>query len=598
MSSANSNTHTILDGYWLPKGLQSQFLTSATEFISLSFARGRPSLPDAEGAVTVRWPVLSISEWRAMLSSLDQNRRSLPAGLELWDRLKAALRFASRDLADPQSNLYRIAVASIPSYTGYSEAMIGFMLNALDFFELDDMPAAAAARPSWQTAAAWCSIPGISGRLQFFPRSPLISLLSRLPGFSNRSLHGPVEKTELIVGYGSGNVPGASLLIALLSFAAGINTNPPPALVVKNSRREPIFSPLILQALEIADPELVSALAVMIWDYQDSGIQDLLLSSADLTIAAASDETIAQIKSQIERIAPARTHPARFHAHGHKVSFSVIGREVFMARQAPDPKSVPLLDQAALLAALDSVFWDQHGCLSARIHFVEIDPMYPHSAEQYAIRLEHALRLLAHFLPRGSWPLQQLHDRFDRYKQLESTGSLQVLSGYDDEFVLVIDRRPLERYSFYSLVNDCQGRVVVVRPVDDLMEIPEKYLGGIPPQNLQSLSLALGSPGQGLDDRMLSFAEACGRRGVTAIRTVGRAAFPQLAYSWDGLIPPDLSCLRPEGYFTSMEFEVPHDQISANYQLLTSQLNQLDLAASFESKFNENPAPPASSKAR
>ena len=31
----------------------------------------------------------------------------------------------------------------------------------------------------------------------------------------------------------------------------------------------------------------------------------------------------------------------------------------------------PLIDVVTLLAALDSVFWDQYGCLSSRIHFVE-----------------------------------------------------------------------------------------------------------------------------------------------------------------------------------------------------------------------------------
>jgi len=577
MIPSTSEIPPISDGFWLPKNIRSQLITSSTEFLTLSFARGRPCHPDSVDAVTARWPVFSIEDWRSLITSLDENRRRLPSGPELWERLKAALRSASRYLANSQSNLHQLAVSSISSYTGYSDKMIEFMLTALDYFGLDEMPVAAAARLNWQTAANWGSIPGMSGRLRFFPHSSFKSSLSRIPGFSERLLQGPVEKTDLIVGYAAGNVPGASLLIALLSFAAGMNTNLAPALVVKNSRREPLFSPLILQALEAVDPDLFSALAIMIWDYQDAKIQDLLLSSADLVIAAASDETIALIDSQINRLASTRSRPIRFHAHGHKISFAVIGREIFTSPNDQVLRSVPLLDQAALLAALDSVVWDQHGCLSARIHFVEIAPEYPHNAEQYTVRLEHALRQLSSLLPRGSWPLAQLHDRFDRYKQLEKPGYVQVLSGYDDEYVLVIDRRPLERFSFNSLVNDCQGRVVIVRPVSNLMEIPEDYLSRIPPQNLQSLSLALGSPGQLLDERILSFASACGRRGVTAIRTVGRGAFPQLAYSWDGLIPSDLSRLRPEGHFTSIEFEAPHDQIHSNYQLLASHFEQIKL---------------------
>jgi hypothetical protein len=67
---------------------------------------------------------------------------------------------------------------------------------------------------------------------------------------------------------------------------------------------------------------------------------------------------------------------------------------------------------------------------------------------------------------------------------------------------------------------------------------------------------------------MLQFAEACGARGVTAIRTVGRGAFPQLAYSWDGLIPLDLVRQRPPGWFTTIEFEAPYDEMLATYRLL------------------------------
>jgi hypothetical protein len=145
---------------------------------------------------------------------------------------------------------------------------------------------------------------------------------------------------------------------------------------------------------------------------------------------------------------------------------------------------------------------------------------------------------------------------------------VQVLSGYDDEFVVVVDARPLDAAGFQATVNDCEGRVIIVRPVDELMEIPDRYLGMLPVANLQSLSVALGRHGEGLTQAFLHFAEACGAQGVTAIRTVGRGAFPQLAYSWDGLIPLDLVRPRREGRFTSIEFEAPYDEILATYRLM------------------------------
>jgi len=69
-----------------------------------------------------------------------------------------------------------------------------------------------------------------------------------------------------------------------------------------------------------------------------------------------------------------------------------------------------------------------------------------------------------------------------------------------------------------------------------------------PSANLQSVSVAMPQT------QVLAFAEAVGARGVTALRSLGRAAFPQMAYSWDGLLPVDLGWRRPVGHFTTVEF--------------------------------------------
>ena len=158
-------------------------------------------------------------------------------------------------------------------------------------------------------------------------------------------------------------------------------------------------------------------------------------------------------------------------------------------------------------------------------------------------------------------------DQFDRFKLLETTGQVKVLSRYEDPFVVAVDWRSLSPSAFYALVNGCLGRVIVVCPVKDLMEVPERFLRMLPSNNLQSLSLAAGGPGSGLPARLLRFAEACGACGVTAIRSLGRGAFPQLAYSWDGLVPLDLVRSRPAGHFTTIEFDAPYEQMLDTYDL-------------------------------
>ena len=285
-------------------------------------------------------------------------------------------------------------------------------------------------------------------------------------------------------------------------------------------------------------------------------------------IAAASDETIEQLKVQLKKAHP--KSDARFLAHGHKVSFSAISKTVLQPNLTDPRTNTSLLDIITLLSALDSVVWDQFGCLSARIHFVEqgVDPIY--SPLDYAQHLSLQLRMLSHHLPRGNWSRNTLHTLFDRYKTLEAHGNVQVCSDYEDEFLIVFDERKLPVRLFYQQINQCQGRVIIVKPVASLMEIPKHYLRKLPRSNMQSLSVAIGHPGESLSQQELDFAHACTSCGITAIRSVGRGAFPQLAYSWDGLIPLDISHSRPAGNFSTIEFDEPFDQILDTFQWIKS----------------------------
>jgi hypothetical protein len=551
------------DGFWLPANVRDEVLSPGTQYVTPSFADGRPSGPSDEGAVTVRWPQLHSGQWSRLVDGLRANREQAPRGQAFWERLQAALDPASRLLSNPAEPLHRLALSTLPGYTGYSEAMIRLTLGALDLWTLDQFAAALELAPALEAMAGWQPMPGLPGRLRFYGDSRWQSLQRRLPGRRKQPLFGVAQVPELVVGYGAGNVPGSALLISFLALATALAGTPPPVTIVRNSRREPIFAPLVLRALEQIDPDLVSSVALLVWDHADATVEANLLPQAELAIAAAGDDAIAQIHSALRRAAGPS---ARFHAHGHKVSFSAIGREVLARGLQAGPDGPPLLDVVCLLAALDSAFWDQHGCLSSRMHFVQDGGEGYERPVDYARRLADQLGLLAAYLPRGNWPRSWLRDRFDRYKLLEQTGRVQVLSAYDDEFVVVLDERAPDAASFGAQVNDCQGRVIIVRPVRDLMAVPEQYLASLPAANLQSLSVALGQPGEGLTSRTLRFAEACGARGVTAIRTVGRGAFPQLAYSWDGLIPLDLVRTRPSGYFATIEFDRPYDEILDTYR--------------------------------
>jgi Acyl-CoA reductase (LuxC) len=579
----------VIDGFWLPKAVRSGLIARRRSWVESSFAGGRECGRECDagtpGAVTARWLSLTEEHWEVLLDGLAAARDRAPRGPEFWERLKVAMGTVARGFADPKTPARR-KLETIPAYTGYSPAMIGSVMAAPEIWDLEQMTRALSLDPTKAAKAGWQPLSGLPGRLRFFPsHAPGIGRLTgRVPLYSRRSLFGAPETPEFVTGYGAGNVPGTALIIVLLALSTTLGGGAPPVVLVRNSRREPIFSPLILEALEKADEDLVSTVAVLVWDYDDAALQSRLLGRSDLVIAAAGDDAIASIAGQIPRErGPSGRSRVRFHPHGHKVSFTAIGREIFELGRKGAHYSWEggLVGVVALLAGLDSIFWDQNGCLSSRIHFVERSAHGDTDALEYADLLVRRLRRLSEVLPRGAWPLRQLRDSFDRYKALESSGGvptgLQVLSDYDDPFVVILDERAPDRPSlsprmFGALVNDCQGRVVIVRPVEDLMEIPRDYLSLLPARSLQSLSVAAGRPGEGLSHRFLDFAAACGERGVTAIRVVGRGAFPQLAYSWDGLLPLDLVRRRPAGHFTTVEFDRPFDAMMETYRSFVTQM--------------------------
>jgi Acyl-CoA reductase (LuxC) len=578
----------LYDAFWFPLSIRDAIITPDTEYDHLHFCGGAMVDAAAQGlgeeTVTVRWPHLDLSAWERIVGALRGNRRRVQK--ERWqERLPQAVR-KMRNIWGDRDNPLRVGVLEgLAACTGYSAGMLDFALGLLDLVSIDDLQQAASSCFTQAVKGEFVSLDELAGRVRFFADGWWQSLSTgarlRFGRYRRQAwkLH-PIT-TDSILGFAAGNVPGTGLLLILLSLAtAGPARGEevgPPIIIVKNSRREPLFTPLVLSALELMDPLLVDTTVVTMWDYTDQALQEYLVGQADLVVAAASDETIDEIGAVVERVStPAR--PVRFHRHGHKVSFSTIGRECLEVSRKEPESGVALLEVVALLASLDVALWNQQGCLSSRVHFVERGTGQGYySPEAYSQAVVESLRLLNNLIPKGVSRKRQIHNLFDKYQARAGGGTVQVCSEYDDDFLVVLERQPLTPDEFRGVVNDCQGRTVVVLPVDDIMEVPRRYLrqmrrGGQCP--LQSMSLAVGDPDcPGIAPRLLRYAEALGAVGMTGIRTVGRGAFPQLAYSWDGLIPLDLTVDRPKGYFTALEFDQPWTQIYDTHQLVRRMLS-------------------------
>ena len=559
------------DGFWFPASVRNAIVTPDRSFECLHFRDGGLVPEGGDDAVTVRWPRLNLDDWQQILSTLQQSQDSMQG--ENWSqRLAEAMGRMQALWADTGHPLRLAAMEALETCTGHSVGMLNVALSLLNQISVEDLQKAAVCQLTNAAKAGYVSLNGLPGRVRFYVEGQVSELatrvLLRFDPYRHRDLKIERQPTNLMLGYAAGNVPGTGLLLGLLGLAAAVN-NRPPVILIRNSRREPIFTSLVLSVLESIDPALLDTTLVTIWDREEMAVQEYLMSQSDLVIAAASDETIEDLDEIVQRVSTA-SHPIRFHRHGHKVSFSTIGREALKeGRQVPGTGR-RLVDAVACLASVDVALWNQQGCLSSRVHFVEDagEPEY-HSPEDYARAVVDSLRELNRAMPKGIRRRRQIHNLFDQYQAVAVSNPLQVLSEYDDDFLVILDRRDLTSVQFRELVNTCQARTVAIVPVGNLQEVPRRYLRQVGSRHLQSMSLALGDPDkEGLGPRLLSYAGALGAEGVTSIRTVGRGAFPQLAYSWDGLLPMDLIAQRQQGHFTAIEFADPWSEIYETYGLI------------------------------
>jgi Acyl-CoA reductase (LuxC) len=172
-------------------------------------------------------------------------------------------------------------------------------------------------------------------------RSPaLADLLAREVG----ARRGPA----LILHVLPGNLPGLAAIPTALSLAVG------SAALLKAGRGDRVFPSLFAASIAERDPELGACGAAVYWPGGDRDREDMALAAADLVVASGDDATIADLARRVR---------GRFIGHGHRISFAFVAREV-----ADDPSAAL---HAAERLAEDVAIWDQRGCLSPQLCFVE-----------------------------------------------------------------------------------------------------------------------------------------------------------------------------------------------------------------------------------
>jgi len=146
----------------------------------------------------------------------------------------------------------------------------------------------------------------------------------------------------------AGNLPALAVVPITLTLAIKSSA------LVKAARGDRVTPSLFVRSLAAVDAELSECVATVYWPGGDRGVEESALSIVDLAVASGDDRTLADLRSRCT---------ARFIGHGHRVSFAVVAAEVLHSSE--------LARSAAAGLAVDVSVWDQRGCLSPQLCFVE-----------------------------------------------------------------------------------------------------------------------------------------------------------------------------------------------------------------------------------
>lgn len=263
---------------------------------------------------------------------------------------------------------------------------------------------------------------------------------------------------------------------------------------------------LFCHALREVEPKLASCVEMAEWAGGDVALEEALFGEADCLVAAGSDETMEALRRAI----PPRV---RFLAHGHRVSAGYVAREVL------GPYDEARVVQAA---AADVAAWDQVGCLSPHVIYVETGGLLP--PEAFGARLAEELAAVEARIPRGrvseatSAAIAQRRD-FYRVRAAAGDGTKVWASPGSTAWTVVYEEDAQFQVS-------CLHRFVYVKAVEtvqDCLRLAEPIRG-------KWSTVGLAAAGVRTDELAQEFASW----GVTRVCPLGRMQHPPLTWRHDG----------------------------------------------------------------
>ncbi|HMC28876.1 MAG TPA: acyl-CoA reductase [Verrucomicrobiae bacterium] len=309
-----------------------------------------------------------------------------------------------------------------------------------------------------------------------------------------------VRGPELLVHFAAGSLPNPPLM----SIVLGLLTR--SAQFVKCASGQTFLPHMFAHSLYDAEPKLGACLEIAQWPGGTDVLERELFSEADCVTATGNDETLVAIKARL----PARV---RFLGYGHKVSFSYIAHELLNGIT---------LQKLVNRAAQDVVAWNQLGCLSP--HLIYVESGGGASPEQFAELLARELEAKEETQPRGQLTTEEsglIASRrgFYEVRAAHSPETKMWCSSGSTAWTVVFEADP-------QFQRSCLNRFVYVKAVSDLNQV----LQGADAVCGKVSTVGLAAP----EDRAQNLANQLARWGVSRICRLGKMQSPPLTWRHDG----------------------------------------------------------------
>lgn len=309
-----------------------------------------------------------------------------------------------------------------------------------------------------------------------------------------------VTGPELIAHVSAGNLPSPALMSLVLGLLSRSSQ------FMKCATGTSLLPRLFAHSLHEVEPKLASCLELAEWRGGTGHLEEALFGEADCVTATGSDETLAAIHQRL----PARI---RFLGYGHRVSFAYVSAPVLSGLFA---------NRVISRAAADVTAWNQLGCLSPHVIYVEsggdVDP------KQFASRLADELKTREAAEPRGKVPEDVsagIASRREIYhvRAAHSPDTHLWRSEGSTAWTVVFESDPRFQLS-------CLNRFIYVKPVANL----DEALHAADPVREKISTVGVAVP----EHTMTEVAAKLARWGATRVCPIGRMQEPALGWRHDG----------------------------------------------------------------